>query len=169
MLKSLYKLLNAVPPEERQGIHLDEPLCWKVSTGAQYFSDFLRALSELVPEGSVLYLEGGSPSQELKAFLGAKKIPPRNKVETGTIWPRPAVYHLPADKAFLIELAQRTQKCATPEVCDHLCVYKDGIVFVSGHDCLDGPLYISRQIPVETLKVFCERLGCSFEETTDMA
>ncbi len=169
MFAWLYKLLHVVPPEERRGIRLAESWCWKVQVRGLAFSDFIHVLPELLEQGSVLYLEGGEHPKQLKAFLEANKIDPHTKVQMGTVWPRPTTYHLPTDAAFLRELARITDKCANPEVCDHLSVYKDGVVLVQAYVCLWDPLYISRRIPLQTLKTFCEKLERSYEETREMA
>ncbi len=55
------KLFNAVPAEERKGIHLDYRIPqWKLSK-AKDLPAFLRALADLAPADSMLYLEGGTP------------------------------------------------------------------------------------------------------------
>jgi hypothetical protein len=165
MAKWLYKLLSAVPPEERRGLRIDPAASWEV-VGKIDLSQFIRALSSLVPDGSILYLEDGSPPSHLKTFLKAHSVPQVSRVEMGTIWPRPLIYHLPISAPLLNELADFADNCAGPEVCIHLCVYKGAEMLVSGYDFGSIPFYVSKRIPSDKLRAFCERLGLTYKEAT---
>ena len=53
----LARLLGAVSKEERDGIRLSETDPWCVGPATEV-TVFLRALPQLVPEGSIVYFEG---------------------------------------------------------------------------------------------------------------
>lgn len=144
---------------------MDPSACWQVQ-GKRDLPALIQALSDLLPEGSSLYLEGGEHSKHLKAFLEARSGTPRSKVAMGTIWPRPKVYHAPADKAFLEELAEQAKNYAEPEICFHLHVYKNDEILIEGYDFDDRhtPFYVSKRIPEEKLGAFCARLGLTYRE-----
>jgi hypothetical protein len=144
---------------------LDKEACWKVSNPGRDIEQFLIALAEMAPQDSVLYLEDGSPSRDLKAFLDRNRLPERSKIAGGTSWPWPLIFHLPVNKAFLLELARQTAKCATAEVCMHLHLYREGIYLIQGYDFVDLPIFISKEISQDAITKFCKRLGCTLEET----
>src|ERR1035437_1312955 len=100
----LARLFGATPREELKGICLGKDAAWEVSP-AHDFPSLLRALPLLLPNDAVLYLEGGSPPRDIKAFLDAHCAPERTHLAMGTIWPRPQIFHLPATTENLTKLA----------------------------------------------------------------
>ena len=164
----LSRLLNYVPKAERAGITLDHSSCWRLTGVTKDHSMFLRALPLLLPDGSILYLEDGSPPKHLRKFLIANMLKEACRIAKSTIWPWPKVYHLPTGKEFLFRLAELTENCAWPEVAIHLHAYKDGEVLLEGYDAFLDPFCVSKKIPMEMIRAFCQELGCSYEgETID--
>jgi len=157
----LAKLFGAVPLAEMGGIHLDmtRPF-WEVS-GKTDFSSLLAALSELLPEGCVLYFEGGSPSDELMRFLGKYSVPERAHVARGTIWPRLLVFHVPATAETIGCLASLMRSHAEPELAIHFHVYRDQTVLLEWHDAFTQPMLVSGELPEQEIKAFAERLRMS--------
>lgn len=163
----LGKLFNIVPKEEREGISLDSRTPhWKVSK-VKYLPAFLRALVELLPQGSILYLEDGSPSGKLRQFLDEKSIHEQAHVAMGTIWPRPLVFHVPATAENLGELADITENCAEPEAAIHLHVYCEGKVLLQWYDAFTDPFYISKEISEDKVRQFCNKLSIQYKTDTD--
>ena len=118
----LSRLFNAVPSEERDGIHLDiNTPQWKLSP-AKDLPSFLRALAELAPEGAILYLEGGTPGGDLLPFLTERSVPEQAHVAMGTIWPRPKKFHVPATRDNLLALAELMEHAASPKP-QSTCIY----------------------------------------------
>jgi hypothetical protein len=138
-MKWLYKLF----PDEQKGISLESPK-WEISPTCD-MSAFLRALIDVIPKGSILYLEGGSPDKEIRSYLEARKAPNPIKVALGTIWPRPICYHIPITPENLNGLAELAERHATPEIADHLHIYKGSKVLLQWHDAFyNDPLYFRR-------------------------
>ena len=159
----LAKIFGAVSAEERKGIHLDyRTPQWKISK-AEDLPAFLRALAELAPADSILYLEGGSPPAGLLAFLKDHSVPEQAHVAMGTIWPRPTVFHLPATHANLTPFAEMAEQCATPEAAIHLHLYLHGRILLQWYDAFFDPFYISKERPEERVKRFCDELGLNYE------
>jgi hypothetical protein len=164
----LAKLFKAVRSSELKGIHLDlrQPN-WKV-TNSKAIAPFLLELVNIIPEDAIIYLEGGTPPAKLKTFLAQRCVPEVAHVEMGTIWPRPLVHHLPATRENILELANIAKRCATPEVAMHFHVYKNNEVLLQWHDAFcDDPLYISKDVPEEKIKQFCDRLGLTYESSIE--
>jgi hypothetical protein len=159
----LAKIFGAVSAEERKGLCLDyRTPSWKVSK-AKDLPSFLRALADLVPPDSIIYLEGGTPPRELRVFFQKNSIPEQSHVAIGTIWPRPMVFHLTATRANLIGFADLAERCAEPEVAIHLHVYRQGRVILQWYDAFYDPLYISKEIPEDRVRKFCSMLGLNYE------
>jgi len=159
----LSKLFGAVPADERKGIFLDYRIPqWKV-TRASDLPSFLRALSDLVPDGSILYLEDGTPPAAMLKFLQERSVPEQAHLAMGTIWPRPLTFHLPATRENLYALAQLAEHCATPEMAIHLHIYYANHVLLQWFDAFSDPFYVSKEIPEDKLKVFCRELSLHYE------
>jgi hypothetical protein len=117
-----------------------------------------------VPEGCFLVLEGGSHPPALQDLLGRNAVTPQAKIARGTVWPRATVFHIPATAGILGRLAEVSQHCAAPELCDHLHVYDQEGVVLQWYDAFSDPVYVSKRVPVERLEVFCRNLSTSFKE-----
>jgi hypothetical protein len=162
----LAKLFNVVPEDERKGASLDFRLPqWKVEPTKDFVA-YLQALSDLVPQGAVLYLEGNPPIGPLKNFLEATTVPEQLHVAGGTIWPRPQVFHIPATERNLSGLSEIASVCGTPEVY-HLHVYCEGKVLLQWYDAFADPLYILKEIPEDKVKAFCQKLSLQYETDTE--
>ena len=150
---------DKVPDVPEVGI--DEANSWLVPGGIPDYARFFRALSELVPEGSALYLEGGSPPSWLKEILDDRKLPEKLPVAKGIIWPRPPTYHLPTDSHFLEVLAKASEQCAVPEIAINVAVYNDGVVLLYSPDvhCGITPFHISKMLAEEKVHRFCDAIG----------
>jgi hypothetical protein len=157
----LAKLFRAVPSEEMNGIHLDvQHARWELS-GKTDFPSLFNVLPELLPDGCILYFEGGSPDGDLLDFLRAHSVPEHAHVAYGTIWPRPKVFHVPAVSEAFQRLAELTRSCASPELAVHFHVYRDQTVLLEWHDVFDQEMLLSGEFPEQKVRTFAERLHMS--------
>jgi hypothetical protein len=158
----LGRLLGVVPKHERNGICLGSDARWEVTAPTELPS-FLRALAQFVPDDAILYLEGGSPRDAVKAFLETHCVPEVTHLAMGTIWPRPQVFHLPATPGNLSDLARLAEQCCAAEIAVHLHVYRDGRVLLEWHDAFSGdPLYISGSVSEDNVAAFCKALALEY-------
>ena len=158
----LAKIFGTATEEERQGISIGDTVGCEVP-GIRDLSEFLRALPELLPQGSILYLEGTS-APDVIAFLERHPAPYTNKVAAGTIWPRPTFFHIQITPDTMHELAGLCEIHATAEVCFHVHAYRDGQVLVEQYDAFSQPLWISRDVAEDKVAHFCKRLGVSYKK-----
>ena len=158
----LSKLFKSVPKCEREGIGLDLHTAHWVVSSPKEFPAFFRALVDLIGDGAIVCLEGGSPSGDLEAFLQEKSVPEVSHVAMGTIWPRPRVFHVPATRENLLRLADIAEHCAEPEVAIHFHVYRDNRVLLEWFDAFADPMNISKDIPEEKIREFCEKLAVEY-------
>ena len=158
----LGKLLNAVFKSEIHGIKLNltEPY-WELS-GEIDFPRLFAALPTLLPEGCILYLEGGYPEDELHVFLQTQQIVDSVKVACGTAWPKPTVFHLPATPTVLHRLSELTHRRAEPEVAAHFHVYRGQVVLLEWHDVFTQPALISGTLTEEVIARFAQVLRMEY-------
>jgi sugar phosphate isomerase/epimerase len=154
-LKLLSKILDLMPAQERQGIRLQGWPRWEVQP-VRDVARFLRACAELAPPDAVLYLEGGRPPPEIRAYLAARAAQDTCNVAPGTIWPRPARFHVTATRDHLRGLAELARHCAAPEIAVHVHLYAGGQVLLEWYDAFfDDPLYVSNTVPETSVQRFC--------------
>jgi hypothetical protein len=154
----LGKLFRVTPKEELKGIkiNLNEPF-WELE-GETDFTNLLRALPEILPENGILYFEGGSPSGPLLDFLNTQSIPEQTHVAVGTLWPRPAYYHVPATKQNITKLADITERIAETELAIHFHVYSNGEIILEWHDAFTQPMLLSGKLTAEKIQAFADKL-----------
>jgi hypothetical protein len=156
----LSKILGYVSREERDGISLDKKPAWEISP-PKNFPSFLRALLELVPEESILYIEGNAP-EETENYLKERKTEDTFKIAMGTIWPRPEYFHMKITKENIEGLAKIEESHETPIGSIHLHVYKNNKVILSGYDAFLDPFLISKEIPEDKIRSFSNKLGVTY-------
>jgi len=168
-MKWMSKLFGAVPKEEMKGIHLDwtQPY-WEVD-GPKTFHELFNALQGWLPEGVILYFEGGSPDAEINDFMATYSVQEQAHVAMETIWPRPKIFHVPATTAILTELSRIMEHHAEPELAFHFHVYKNNSVLLEWHDAFSQPMLINGTISEEQVRVFAERTGKKFRKIVEQA
>ncbi len=141
---------------------LGEAAHWELTSPADY-SKFFRMVTQILPQGCVLYVEGTSIAPEIRAFLEPRKTDRIRSVVRGTILPRPECFHILATQENMAEFARLASLHARPEVCDHLVIYGDEDRYVEWYDALStSPVSVSELVPEATVREFCQALGCSF-------
>ena len=162
MMGWLSKLLGSVPKEELDGLRMDinSPF-WDVD-GPKTFTEMLAALDGWLPDSSILYFEGGSPDKEIDQFMATNAIPEQTHIAFGTIWPRPRVYHVPANHEMLAMLSEIMEHHAEPELAIHFHVYQHGKVLIEWHDAFSQPMLITGEISEDRIKEFTQRLGTEY-------
>lgn len=164
-MKWLNKLLHIATTEEQKGISLKNPK-WEISP-IRDMPAFLRGLIGVIPEDSILYLEGSSPDGEIASYLKERKANKPIKIALGTIWPRPICYHMPFTSENVTGFAEIMEHHATPEGAIHLHIYKNESIILEWHDAFyDDPMYISEELEEEKIKEFCDKLSLKYKLIT---
>jgi hypothetical protein len=159
----LAKLFGATPQEQLEGVSLGKSAYWEVSP-VRDFPALLEALPQILPQGAILYLEGGTPPKEINTFLNSHCVPEETHLAMGTIWPKPLTFHLPATVENLTQLAKLTRKCPAMQIAVHLHVYHQGKVFLEWYDAFwKDPFYLSDAVVEERLKDFCSSLSLTYK------
>jgi hypothetical protein len=156
------RLLGSIRGTEGEGIWLDISKSHWEMDGPETFSDLFKALQDWLPEGAILYFEGGYPDAEISNFLNTQSIPEQARVAKGTIWPNPRTFHIPATKSVLVELALIMDHHAEPELAVHFHVYRDNTVLIEWHDAFAQPMLLSGLISEEQIGVLAGKFGKKF-------
>lgn len=158
----LSKVLGASSKEELEGAHLDyDQQYWEVG-GPNSFSVLLAALDGWLPEGSVLYFEGGCPDEEIESFLRQNSIPEQTHIAFGTIWPKPDVFHVPATKDMMMSLCKIMEHHAEIELAVHFHVYRRTKVLIEWHDAFAQGMLVSGDFTEEQVKDLSEKFGTQY-------
>ncbi len=159
----LARLLGATPKEELRGIRLDTSRPFWELEGKTDFPCLLRALAALLPEGCVLYFEGGSPTKSLSDFFRANGIPKQSHVAVAILWPRPVCYHVPATPENLSRLAELAEHHVAPELAVHFHVYRKAEVLLEWHDAFGQPMLLSGTLPERNVQAFAKTLNITIK------
>lgn len=146
---------------DKKGLSFGKAPVWKVSC-CKDLPMFLKALNELLPPGSVLYLEGGPALTDMQPFFEARMPEQTADIAPGTTWPRPQNFHMKANMENLYGLAKLTARTNPLAFAWHLHVYKDGQLLLQWYDAFMEPLFISKDIAEDKIKGFCETLGLQY-------
>jgi hypothetical protein len=77
---------------------------WDVP-GIRSAKEFFLALPEILPLPVNLCFEGTRISPDALGLFALNAVTPDLEIPTGTIWPKPSVYHVRATEQFLQQLA----------------------------------------------------------------
>ncbi len=157
---------NFTVPDELPGIHIDpcSPY-WEVD-GPESFAELFDALNGWLPEGSILYFEGGMMTDtEIETFFANYSIPEVTQVATGTIWPGEKVFHVPATAKAFAHFASIMTYDDEPILAVHFHVYRNNSVLIEWHDAFDQPMIFSADTPKTKIKESADRLGTNFKRT----
>lgn len=178
-MKWLLKLFGFVPAEERKGISLDKSNCWEtqlllvdlkalIEDGHEekcweVVWDFLRALVVLAPPESVLFIECAfRPKLEMRFFLEEKAAKKISKTQLLSGW-WPKCYHMPITEENLNKLAELAESNPLPPIVTNFLVYKDNEVLVEWSGSFSDPTYISKKIPEEKIRIFCDKFETHYQ------
>jgi len=149
--------LGLTTKAERHGVQLDASAPHREILGPRDFPRLLRALDGWLPEGSILYFEGGSPDAEIEAFMAAHAVPESVHLALGTIWPKPRVFHVPAVSATLKRLAEIMERHAEPELAVHFHAHRDGVVLLEWHDAFSQQMLVAGSVSDEATAALVDR------------
>ncbi len=134
---------------------------WEVDA-PQEFSAFLRAVTQLAPPGSVIYFEGGDPSERVRSYLDTHSPETTAAVRKGTLWPRPECFHVKATPEILEGLASLAEEHRIWEFGWHVHLYRYETMLIEWYDVPDDPLWIAGDVPEEAVARFSAKLGTQY-------
>jgi hypothetical protein len=140
--------------------HLGATECWRVS-GLRNATAFFRAIPQLLPEATIMFLEG-SPALEILAVLANHSAQAEYGAPTGTLWSWPLRdqrFTVRASSLLFAQLADASAHHAEPEICSHLHFYRNGEPLAQWFDAFDDAFLVSKVIPRARLEEFTRAAG----------
>ncbi len=128
---------------------------------------FLRSLPLLGPQPLYLCLEGIT-DDSLLPLLQQYSVPSQLNVARGIVWPKAALWHVPATSAVLEALACRLDAASQAAPSIHVFLYTSDRVILEWYDAIDSePLYISRSLSSEAVQAFAHAVGSTLAQGSD--
>ena len=141
-------------------LQIDAP-CWLLEPVT--LGDFIRNVSEIVPEEAVFRLEsGGDPAVE--SFMAGRPAKYGNEGEERSLlfFKSPAVFYMPSTRENLEGLADLSDDCAELEFGSALGIYLDDELIVSWHDLPDDPIHVAFGVPESKIATLCRLINCDY-------
>jgi hypothetical protein len=139
--------------------------CWKM-TAPKNFNQFLRGLPQILPSGSVLCIEASSTPAKVLEFLRGRKTETTRKLPRGTLFPKSDMFHLAITDDNLRGLEAVITASNSPGIPTHIQAYNHDSILIQWFDAsANDPIFVSKSISENTLKDFCDKLGCEFSAT----
>lgn len=135
-------------------------LYWVISPPAD-FTEFLRNLPALVPNDSILCLEGVIDS-DIESFLKKRPANYDNETNQGFLKLHSKIFYMPITEENLRQFAELSKRYNELEICSHLRVYYKDRVILSWYDLPSDPLNLINHIDEIKLRNFCRILGCAY-------
>lgn len=157
-MRSPLKLFRSTSRLELYGDSLRSREAWSVD-GITDPPPFFRALPQLLPTGSVIYLESVG-SHDGIALARRHSIEP--EPDCAAIQPSSNFFHLLLTPEAADELADFTEHHALPEIACHIHAYRGEHVLLEWHDAFGQPLRLSRILSESKVRRFCELLNCNY-------
>lgn len=122
---------------------------------------FLRAVPIIAPPTGIIYFESGSTDEEIESFFMANGID-GGVIPMGSYDPTP-FYHLPISTDKLEELAKIAERHCEVEIAAHIHIYCSNQLILQWYDAFWDPIVVTKEIPEETVKRFCNQLSLHYE------
>jgi hypothetical protein len=131
-----------------------------VIPGVRTAEEFFRAVPALLPDTTIVYLEG-SPVPDVVAFLRGHAEGRSYGAPVGTIWswPRNERYALTSSPQLYAGLADVGSRHADPEICSHIHFYSMAEPLAHWFDAFDDPFLVAKSVPFARIERFCAALG----------
>jgi hypothetical protein len=142
--------------------YLDEGEHWSV-IGVKEFPCFFTALPELLPAGSILYVESADRNSDVARYLVEVQVEPACAVEAGSYRPQFAC-HIPARPEVILKLAGLSERHAEPEVAEHVVAYCNDTIVLEWYDAPDDPISISKSVDEGSVVRFVNAAGGQYSE-----
>ena len=148
------------------GLRLEFDDAWEVSAPRK-IPRFIRALAQVMPPDSIIYLEGTCTSPRIYRILEAMECEPRDQLAAGIIVPKPRCFHITMTEEHLDTIAGLFEKYGHVEICQHLHVYSDHKVLLEWHDAFcDYPFLLDKQISAKKLNSFATLIKSRYQKAT---
>ncbi|MCD4707643.1 MAG: hypothetical protein K8S62_07875 [Candidatus Sabulitectum sp.] len=152
--------MNLFKKRKRKSDMLEAVTSWEISPPSASVELF-SCLNIVVPENSIMYFEDVYENK-VKEVLKAISTDSKTIIHSGTLWPKPDVFHVPATD----ENYGKIQEIAENHfISVHFHILRNDVKVLEWYDAFDkDPMYISTIIDEERIKEFCEKLGLEYRK-----
>ena len=131
--------------------------------GIRSAEKFFAALPEILPFPTNFCFEGTSITSDIQSLLASNAVAQTLQIPTGTIWPKPSMFHVCATEQFLDQLVALARHHAEPEICDHFHAYSGNQGLMQWYDAFSGDaLLVAESIAEAKVQSFSRRLGVPY-------
>src|SRR5689334_15536080 len=121
---------------------------------------FFATLPEILLFPTNFCFEGTSITSDIQSLLASNAVTRTLQIPTGTIWPKPSMFHVRATEQFLGQLVTFAQHHAEPEICDHFYAYNGNQGLMQWYDAFSGDaLLVAESIAEAKVQSFSRKLG----------
>ncbi len=117
-------------------------------------SKFFKALGIYFSNATTLFIEGTSIAMDVMKFYKENLEEGEYLPPAGTIFPKSTKLRCKFSLNFVNELSSVAEHYAEPELLDHVHVYKDDKPLLIWMDAFSDTIYISKEIPKDTIDHF---------------
>ncbi len=135
---------------------------WELRAGEVVPEIFFELLTPHFPEATTLFVEGTDFGEDILRLLRAHGSPGEFTPGANTIWPESTKLRCRFSEELAGDLARLAKRHGTPEIGDHLFLYRDRDFLIYWHDAFDNAAYLAPELPVERVSAFASAMGCGF-------
>jgi hypothetical protein len=122
---------------------------------------FFRILPSHFPEATTLFFEGTAFAADVLRFLRDHGAPGEFTPGANTLWPESTKIRCRFSRELTDGLALLAEHHASPELCDHLFLYREDDFLLYWHDAFDNTADLAPGLPSDRVASFAKALGCT--------
>ena len=123
---------------------------------------FFALLAPHFPEATTLFLEGTDFSGDVLEAVRRYGSPGEFTPGANTIWPESTKVRCRFSLELAEALARLAKRHGTPEIGDHVFLYRDQDFLIYWHDAFDNGAYLAPELPIGRVSAFASALGCVY-------
>jgi hypothetical protein len=136
---------------------------WAVDA-ARSFAHLFDALHGWLPDGSILYFEGGFPTPEAEALMKRHAARDPMPVAAAAQWPVPRTFHVALGPGVLSGLAHQASQHPTAQLAAHFHIYHGAQMLLAAYDVLQQDMWLPSRTPKARVADLAARLGVGFRK-----
>lgn len=138
---------------------------WAVDACAS-MGQLFEALRGWLPEGAILYFEGGYQRPQVEAFMVAHAAREPMEVAPAAPWPPPRNFHVAVGPGVLAKLAQFSAENGGSPLSTHFHIYRGPQMLLAAYDVLAQEMWLPSRTPKARVAELAARLGVGFRKAS---
>jgi hypothetical protein len=138
---------------------------WHVDEGIEDPTRFFLSLPDLFPDATHLFAEGATVAEDVTDCYRRHADPGPYLPKRHTLWPRSPLHRCAASRELFEELARLSEAHASPELLDHLALYRDDSVLLDWPDAFGNALLLDGSLSESQVAALAVEFGCGYGRT----